>query len=176
MAVNFVWSDIIEGTVTDPDPINRLGHQVEDLSNRASQYAGSFSASSAIGTGVTGILTITSALLRSGRAYSVENIGAAFGDVDGRRADFGLWTPNTSGTLIGAFYRTYCGGPGVQSNAFGKFYLKRTAATDFTGDLVLAMNSNAGTVTHDAAANRPRALVVSDVGPAANYPLAFDVT
>jgi hypothetical protein len=68
MAVNFVWSDIIEGTATDPDPINRLGHQVEDLSNRASQYAGSFSASSAIGTGVTGILTITSALLRSGRA------------------------------------------------------------------------------------------------------------
>jgi hypothetical protein len=99
-----------------------------------------------------------------------------FADVDGRRADFGLWTPNTAGTLIGAFYRTYCGGAGLQSNAFGKLYLKRTAAQDYVGDLVLAMNSNAGTVTSDAAANRPRSIVLRDEGPAANFPLAFDLT
>lgn len=176
MAVNFIWVDLIQGTPTNVDPINALGHQVEDLSNRASQFAGSFTASAAVGTGITGILTIPSCLLKAGRAFSVENIGGAFGDISGRYADFGLWTPNTSGTQIGAFYRTNVGGPGLQTNIFGKIYLKRTAATDFTGDVVLAINSNTGTVVHDAAANRPRDLVIADVGPAANYPLAFDVT
>lgn len=176
MAVNFVWNDIIEGTPTDPDQINAMGHQVEDLSNRGSQYAGSFTASAAISTAITGILTITNALIKAGRAYSFENIGGTFGDATGRLADFGVWTPNTSGTQIGAFYRTNVGGPGLQTNTFGKFYLKRTSAIDYTGDIVLAINSNTGTVVHDAAANRPRSIVIKDEGPAANFPLAYDLT
>jgi hypothetical protein len=175
MATSFSWTDIAYGGATDPAPINRMGKQVADLSNRGCQAAWSFTASSAVGTSATGILTISSAILESGKAYSVENVGGVYGDVDGRRADFQLWTPNTSGSLIGAFYRTYAGGPGAQMNCYGKIYLRRTANSNFIGDVVLAATANAGNITHDAAAGRPRACIITELGPASAYPFAFDV-
>lgn len=140
-----------------------------------SQAASSTSASSAIGTTTTAVLTLTGCVLRAGRAYSAENVGGVFSDAAGRFADFSLWKTSTAGTQIGAFYRTRCEGA-PQMNCYGKIYLRRTAVTDLTIDLVLAVNASAGTVTHDAFTNRPRCLVVTDVGPSDAWPFAFDVT
>jgi hypothetical protein len=136
----------------------------------------STSASSAIGTSATSVLTLSGCVLRAGRAYSIENVGGVFGDADGRYADFALFKTSTAGTQIGAYYRTRAGGPGAQMNCYGKIYMRRSAGTDLTMNLVLSIVANAGTVTHDAAANRPRALVVTDVGPQASWSFAFDVT
>ena len=140
------------------------------------QAVASTSASSAIGTSATAVLTLTNCVFSAGRAYSIECIGGAYGDVDGRFADISLFKTSTAGTQYGAFYRTRCGINVKQTNCYGKIYVRRSAGTDLTTDIVLSFASDAGTVVHDAFSNRPRALVVRDVGTAAAYSWAFDVT
>jgi hypothetical protein len=141
------------------------------------QVAFSTSPSSAIGTTITAVLTLTNCVFSAGRAYSVENIGGCFADVQGRYADFAVFKTSTAGTQYGAFYRTpQVGNNGKQTNCYGKLYLRRSASTDLTTTIVLTVVADAGTVTHDAASTRPRALVVTDVGPASVFPSAFDVT
>jgi len=140
------------------------------------QVASSISQSAAIGTSTTAVLTLTNCLFQAGRAYSAENIGGVFGDVVGRLADFSLFKTSTAGTQYAAMYRAYAGGPGGQTSCYSRVYLRRSAGTDLTADLVLSVTANTGTVTHDAASGRPRALIVRDVGTAANYSYAFDVT
>ncbi len=138
----------------------------------AVQSIGSFSASSAIGTSPTAILTLTNCVMKSGYAYTVENIGGAFGST-ANEADFSLWKTSTAGAQIGAFYRTPT--PGApQRNCYGKIYLRRTGV-DLTFDMVLAVAASTGTVSHDAASIRPRALVVRPCGAASDYPYAYDV-
>jgi hypothetical protein len=140
------------------------------------QAVSSITASAAIGTTVTAILTLTSCVFSAGRAYSIECVGGAYGDVDGRFADFSVFKTSTAGTQYGAFYRTRCGINTKQTNCYGKIYVRRSAGTDLTTDIVLTVASDAGTVTMDAFSNRPRALVVRDVGTATAYSWAFDVT
>jgi hypothetical protein len=140
------------------------------------QSISAITASSAIGTTTTAILTLTGCTFKAGRAYSIENIGGAFADVDGRYADFAVFKTSTAGTVYGAFYRTRCGAGGVQTNCYGKIYVRRSAGSDLTTDIVLAVTASAGTVTHDASTNRPRALVVRDVGDATSYAWALAVT
>ena len=140
------------------------------------QAVASTSASAAVGTTTTAVLTLPSCVFSAGRAYSIECIGGAFGDADGRFADFSVFKTNTSGTQYGAFYRTRCGINVTQTNCYGKIYVRRSAGTDLTTDIVLAVTANAGTVVHDAFSNRPRALVVRDAGTAAAYSWAVDVT
>jgi hypothetical protein len=152
-----------------------MGKQVQDLSSRGCQAAWSFSPSSAIGTTITGILTITGCVLEPGQAYSVENVGGVWADVTGRYADFAIFK-NSLSTQIGAFYRTpQVGANGKQTNCYGKVYVKNTQASANTFDMILSMVADAGTVVHDAAAGRPRSLVVTQLGPASAYPFAFDV-
>jgi hypothetical protein len=173
---DFTWTPVQYGYTADPDQINALGAQVQELTRKTGQAAYSFTASSAIGTTTTIILTISGCIIKAGRAYQVENIGGTFGDVAGRLADFSVWKNGTGGTQIGAFYRTNVGGPGQQTNTYGKIYIRRTAPTDLVFDMGLGVAANTGTVTPDAFTNRPRALVVQDVGAAELYPYAFDVT
>lgn len=154
-------------------PLQALVDEFDSL--ETPQIVSSASASAAIGTTNTAVLTLTSCVFRAGRAYMVENIGGVLSDAAGRFADFSLFKTSTAGTQWGAFYRTTCQGA-FQVNGYGKIYLQRSAGTDLTADLVLTLQANAGTVTHDAAAARPRALVVTDVGPATGYTYAFDVT
>lgn len=172
----FIWTDVGYGKMADPDTINALGRQVQELTRKTGQSAWSFAPSAAIGTTPTIVLTISGCVLEAGRAYQIENIGGTFGDVAGRLADYSVWKNGTGGTQIGAFYRTNVGGPGAQTNSYGEIYVRRTAITAITFDMGLSVVASAGTVTHDAAANRPRSLVVQDVGDAALYPFAFDVT
>lgn len=175
---------LADGEITDPqwfadvtDAVNSHETSINDLDVlTTSQSVSSTSQSSAIGTTVTAVLTLSGCVLRAGRAYSVENIGGVFGDATGRLADFSLWKTSTATTQIGAFYRSYAGIGGNQTTCYGKIYMRRSAATDLTFNLVLAVAANTGTVTHDAFTNRPRALVVTDVGPQASWPFAFDVT
>jgi hypothetical protein len=165
------FSDITEAVNDHQDAVDELGQLT------TSQTAYSFSPSSSVGTTPTAILTIASCVLTAGRAYSAENVGGVYADADGRYADFSLWKTSTSGTQLGAFYRTRCSTVGKQVNCYGKLYIARTAATDLTITLVLSVASDAGTVIHDAGAGiRPRSLVVTDVGPAANWPQAIVVT
>jgi len=154
------------------DAVNTLW----DLVVQKPQVASSFSSSSAIGTTNTGVLTVTGCVLRAKTAYSVENIGGVFGDATGRLADFSLWKTSTAGTQIGAFYRSYCGGPGLQTNCYGKIYIRNDTTADITADIVLAIVANTGNVTHDAAANRPRALVITNIGTSTEYSFGFAVT
>lgn len=185
MTVTFPIIAPLDGEVLDPqwcsditDAVNSHEDAVDELGQlTSSQSAYSFTGSSAIGTTITAVLTIASCVFRAGRAYSVENVGGVFADTTGRYADFALFKTSTAGTQLAAFYRTPAvGANGTQTNCYGKVYLRRTAATDLTITLVLTMVANAGTVVHDAAATRPRSLVVTDIGPAANWPMGFDVT
>jgi hypothetical protein len=139
------------------------------------QATWSTSASSAIGTSATTVVSISNCTFKTGRAYSVENIGGVFGSTT-NEADFSLWKNGTSGTQIGAFYRTPTSGA-PQRNCYGRIYLINATASDvvFT-TLNLAVAASTGTVTHDAAASRPRGLVVRDVGTAAAYTGATAVT
>ena len=170
-------------TVNVPQDIQNLASDVDTYATTVNtfitrkenvQAVVSITASSAIGTTNTAILTLTNCLFQAGRAYSVECIGGVFGDADGRMADFGFFKTSTAGTQYGAFYRTRA--LIFQTNCYGKIYVIRSAGTDLTTDVVLTVNSNAGTVTHDAASYRPRALVVRDVGTAAQYSSFFAVT
>jgi hypothetical protein len=177
---------LADGEVLDPgwieditDAANELHDDVTDLTLlTTAQSVSSFTTSSNIGTSVTAVLTLTGCVLGAGRAYSVENIGGVYSDASGRLADFSLWKTSTSGTQIGALYRTRCEGA-PQMNCYGKVYLRNSGTSPLTFDLVLAVVASAGTVTHDASAlvgNRPRALVVTDVGPASAWTFAFAVT
>jgi hypothetical protein len=184
MTVFFPIVALADGEVADPqwfsditEAVNDHEESINDLELlTTSQSVSSTSASSAIGTTATAVLTLSGCVLRAGRAYSIENIGGVFGDATGRLADFSLWKTSTAGTQIGAYYRSYAGGGGLQTTCYGKIYMRRSAASDITFNLVLAMASNTGTVTHDAFTNRPRALVVTDVGPQTAWSFAFDVT
>lgn len=140
------------------------------------QVASSISTTAAIGGTPTTVLTLTSCLFQAGRAYSVENIGLVFGDVSGRLADFSVYKTSTAGTQYVAFGRSYAGIGGQQTNCYGRAYVRRSAGTDLTTDIVLSVSTSAGTVQHDAVSTRPRALIVRDVGTAAAYAYAFDVT
>lgn len=186
MAVTFPIVPLGDGEVLDPqwisdvtEAVNTLRTDTNSLQNLAtSQSVSSFSQSSAVGTTTTAVLTLTGCVLTAGRAYSVENIGGVFSDAAGRFADFSLFKTSTAGTQIGAMYRTRCEGA-PQMNCYGKVYLRNSGASNLTFDLVLAVTASAGTVTHDASntvGNRPRALVVTDVGPASNWSFAFAVT
>ena len=164
------FADITEAVNDHQDAVDELGQLT------TSQTAYSFSPSSSVGTTATAILTITSCVLKAGRAYSVENIGGVYGST-ANEADFQLWKTSTSGTQLGAFYRTPCSTIGIQRNCYGKVYMRRTTPSDLTFNLVLAVAASTGTVVHDAGATiRPRSLVVTDIGPAANWPQAIDVT
>lgn len=182
MTVTFPIIALADGEVTDPqwfadvtEAVNSHENTINDLELlTTSQSASSTSASSAIATSATAVLTLSGCVLRAGRAYSIENIGGTFGSTT-NTADFSLWKTSTAGTQIGAFYRTQTFG-GPQMNCYGKIYMRRSAATDLTLNLVLAVTASTGTVVHDAFANRPRALVVTDVGPQTAWSFAFDVT
>lgn len=186
MTVTYPIIPLADGEVLSPswisdatEAVNDLHDDVTDLTLlTTAQSASSFTASASIGTSATAVLTLTSCILGAGRAYSVENIGGVLADVEGRYADFALFKTSTAGTQIGAFYRTRSGGPGQQTNCYGKVYIRNSTAANLTFDLVLSMVANAGTVVHDASSinNRPRALVVSDVGPATGWSFAFAVT
>lgn len=162
-------ASVINAVVTAVNGLQTL------MDNRETCYqTGSTSASSAIGTSVTSVLSISNVVFKAGRAYSVENVGGAFGSV-ANEADFSLWKNSTAGTQVGAFYRTRCAT--LQTNAYGLVYLRNTAGTDVTFTaLVLAVAASTGTVTHDAATNRPRQLIVRDVGLASAYANAYVVT
>lgn len=141
------------------------------------QVASSISSSAAIGTTATTVLTLTSCLFQAGRAYSIENVGLVFGDAAGRLADFSVFKTSTAGTQYVAFGRSWAGVGGQQTTCYSRAYLRRSAGTDLTTDIVLSVASTStGTVQHDAASTRPRALIVRDVGTAASYSYAFDVT
>jgi len=139
------------------------------------QVVSSTSSSAAIGTSATAILTLTNCVFRAGRAYSVKIVGGVLSDVAGRLADFALFKTSTAGTQYGAYYRKRCEGAS-QMSAMDELFLQRSAGTDLTCDLVLAVTASAGTVTHYAAASFPRALIVKDVGLATAWSFAFDVT
>jgi hypothetical protein len=139
----------------------------------AVQNIGSFTASSAIGTSATAVLTLSNCVFKAGYAYDVFHISLTLGSTT-NEADYSLHK-NAVGTQIGAFGRTPTPG-GLQRNSQGFTILRRTAATDLTIDLVLAVAASTGTVTQDAFTNRPRALVVRPCGAASDYPYAFDVT
>jgi hypothetical protein len=138
------------------------------------QAAWSTSASSAIGASATSVLSISNCTFRAGRAYSIEGVGGFFGSTTAE-CDVSYWKNGTSGTQIGAGYRTPVNG-GVQRNGYSKIYVRNATGSDvvFT-TLNLAIVASAGTVTHDAAANRPRGLVVRDVGTATAYNGCFAV-
>jgi len=129
-----------------------------------------------VGTSIGAALTLTNCVFTAGRAYSVENIGGVHADALDRYADFGVFKTSVAGTQYGAFYRTRCNIVGNQVNCYGRIYLRRSAGTDLTTDIVLSLVASAGTVTHDGTSSFPRALVVRDVGTAAQYSWAFDVT
>jgi hypothetical protein len=155
-------------------PITNAVNQLWTLVVQTPQVASSFSASSAIGASPTAVLTIPNCVLQAKTAYSIENIGGVFGSVT-NTADFSLWKTSTAGTQIGAFYRTQTFGA-AQMNCYGKIYMRNDTAVDLTFDLVLAVAANTGTVTHDAFTNRPRALVVTNVGTSSQFAFAFSVT
>lgn len=139
------------------------------------QFAAATSSSAAIGTTATAVLTITNCVLKAGYAYLVKHIGGVLGSTT-LEADFSLWKTSTAGTQIGAFYRTPAVAGGAIRNCHGEAILRRSAGTDITFDMVLAVASSTGTVTHEAAANRPRSLVVTPIGLASVWTFAFDVT
>lgn len=140
------------------------------------QAVASNSPSSAIGTSATAVLTLPNCLFQQGRAYSLEVIGGLYGDVDGRLCDISVFKTSVAGTQYAAFYRKRCSTVGKQVDAYSQVYVKHTGA-DLTTDIVLSIAADAGTVTMDAGAgSRPRALVVRDVGTAAQYAYCFDVT
>jgi hypothetical protein len=158
-------------------PITNAVNQLWNLVVQKPQVASSFSASSAVGTSATAVLTIPGCVLQAKTAYSVENIGGVFGSTT-NFADFSLFKTNTAGTQIAALYRTPCFGA-PQMNCYGKVYLRNDTTTDITFDLVLAVTASTGTVTHDASSmvgNRPRALVVTNIGTSTEYSFAFAVT
>lgn len=127
-------------------------------------------------TALTAVLTLPSCVFSAGRAYSVEVIGGLYSDADGRYADMSVFKTNTSGTQYLAFYRKRLTPAPKQVDAYTLGYVRRSAGTDLTTDIVLAVTPDAGNIVFDAAASRPRALVVRDVGTAAQYAWAFDVS
>jgi len=185
MAVTFPIISPADGEVLDPawcsdvtEAVNTLRTDTDGLELQLRpQSAYSASASSAIGTTITAILTLTGCVLTTGRAYSVENVGGVVADTTGRYADFALFKTSTAGTQLAAFFRTpQVGGPGVQTNCYGKVYIRNSTAANLTFDLVLSIVASAGTVTHYATSTFLRSLVVTDVGAATDWPLAFAVT
>jgi hypothetical protein len=140
------------------------------------QQTGSTSSSSAVGTTVTAVLSISNVTFKAGRAYSVENIGGALGSTT-LEADFSFWKNGTSGTQMGSFYRTPCVAGGAIRNCYGKIYVANTSASDVVWtSAALAVATSTGTVTHEAAANRPRQLIIRSVGLASAYANAYVVT
>jgi len=141
------------------------------------QSANSISSSAAIGTTATAVLTLTGCVFTANRAYSVENVGLVFGDAAGRLADFSVFKTSTAGTQYVAFGRSWAGVGGQQTTCYSRAYVIRSAGTDLTTDIVLSVAStSAGTVQHDAASTRPRALIVRDVGTSAAYSWCLAVT
>jgi hypothetical protein len=140
------------------------------------QQTGSTSSSSAAGASATSLLSISNPVFKAGRAYSVENIGGALGSTT-LEADFSLWKNGTAGTQIGAFYRTPCVAGGAVRNCYGKIYVINTSGSDVTYTTInLAVAASTGTVTHEAASNRPRQFIIRDVGLASAYANAFVLT
>lgn len=185
MTVTFPIIALADGEELDPQWFSDITDTANDHETRIDglelqlrpQSAYSNTPSSSIGTTVTAVLTLTSCVLTTGRAYSVENVGGVVADVDGRKADFSLFKTSAAGTQIGAFYRTTgIGAAGFQTNCYGKVYIRNNTAANITFDLVLTVAANTGTVQHYAAASYPRSLVVTDVGAATDWPLAFAVT
>jgi len=183
MTVTFPIVAVADGEVLDPqwiadvtEAVNDLHDDVTDLELlTTAQSASSVLPSSSIGTSITAVLTLSGCVLGAGRAYSIENIGGSVGSSGGVLANYSLWkTVVSTPPQIGAFYRTRTETLGV--NHYGKIYMRNTASTPLTVTLVLGLDTNTGTCVSDADTIRPRALVVTDVGPAASWPFAPNVT
>jgi hypothetical protein len=140
------------------------------------QVVSSTSNSSDIGTTTTAILTLSNCVFKAGCAYKISMTGLVHSDAAGRLADFSVYKTNTSGTQYVAFGRTRAEGAGTPMRCGGFDFVRRSAGTDLTTDIVLAVTASAGTVTHEGAATRPRALIVQYVGPATAWSYALDVT
>lgn len=184
MTVTFPIITLADGEELDPQWFSDITATANDHETRIGslelqlrpQSAYSNTPSSAVSS-ITAVLTLSSCVLTTGRAYSVENIGGVVADVTGRLADFSLFKNSTAGTQLAAFYRTtQVGSAGLQTNCYGKVYIRNSTAANLTFNLVLTVASNAGTVSHYADASFPRSLVVTDVGAASDWPLAFAVT
>lgn len=137
---------------------------------------GAITASSSVGTSATAVLTISNVVFKAGRAYRVEAIGGYLGSTT-LECDVSLWKNGTGGTQVGALYRTPCAAGGAVRNGYGATILRNTATSDVTfTSFALALASSTGTVTHEAATNRPRQFIVTDCGLASAYSNAFVVT
>lgn len=156
-------------------PAQNYNDVVTSVNNQTGvQQTGSTLSSSSVGTTMTALLTITGFVMAPGTAYSIENVGGVLGSTT-IEVDFGLFKTSTA-TQIGAFYRTPAIAGGAIRSCYGKVYIRNTAATALTFDLILGGAASSGTFTHEAASNRPRQFIARPVGLASAYTNAFIVT
>ena len=126
------------------------------------------------------VATMTSQVFRAGRAYAVEIFGGFNSTTVGTAGDFYL----RKGTTIAGtqWWNYFWSNPMRAGGAIGaipasRAYLKRTPGTDLTTSFVLTMRTdNSATGEHFMDANHPRGMMVYDVGAAADFTQAFDVT
>lgn len=140
----------------------------------SAQFISSTTSSGSIST-IAAILTIPSCVFKAGYAYSVKHMGGLLGSTT-LEADVSFWKTSTAGTQIGASYRYPAVAGGAIRNCDGEITLRNATGADVTFDLVLAVSASTGTVTHEAAANRPRVLRVMPIGLASVHTYALAVT
>ena len=111
---------------------------------------------------------------RSGRAYRVE----AFGGLNS--TDRGNFQLRNGTTHLTTMWWDFLWTPGVPAPAIARMrdngYLRRTAVGDVSRTFNLSLFAGPAGASHYADATHPRGLSIFDVGDAADYTYAFDVT
>jgi len=125
------------------------------------------------------VMTITSHVFESGRAYRIVLLGGFNSGTAGTSGNFFLRKGITvAGVMWWDYYWSVAmlAGGAVGGIPGSHGYLRRTAGSNLTSSISLTMRSNnAATGQHYADATHPRGFVIYDCGEAADFPFAFDV-
>ncbi|OJF15383.1 hypothetical protein [Couchioplanes caeruleus] len=137
-----------------------------------------WSDSSSPPTANTPLVVLSAAMvLRARTAYRVELGGGVLSSAPGILADLRLARAAADGRpeqALAEFYRYRAEGGSVV-NIDGIRYIRRSAGTDLSVTVQLTLQAASGSVTHVAAAGRPRYLMITACGEAAAFPHATDM-
>jgi hypothetical protein len=162
-------AELIDGNVTDTKlaaPIDKgFKGRVDSTSD-----------SSAVTT-ETVVLTLSSFVFKDTRAYRVRYGKGIL--VTGTSGDgvFRFRKTNAAGTLYGDGVRHNCATISTTNAAEGEWYVKRSAGSDLTTDVVLTLQvSGATNVLQRGTSTLPRYLQIEDCGQASDFPNILAVT
>jgi hypothetical protein len=174
MMANWTWTDIARGTVTDEEPINSMGRQVQALVNPQRSSVAVTTGPAGVGTTETEIMRINGFVFKDGRAYRCVITGGA-SSAGGNEAGYSIYkTSAVGGNRLTEFYRFPMST--LVRNTDGTRYLKNVTGADVTLNVLLTMFASSGTANAFATVETPFSFQIEDCGNAADYSYANGVS